>query len=199
MRVPRGIGRPRPWEARLTASPDPAAPPALAEPDGRRRQGGGRPEPRLYWSSMIRITITAAAFDAIAATMPLGSVAYEPEPDAKGERWISIEPRFVDRLRAMRGPGESYSDVILRMAKGVKGQPRPHRSGPGSRAARSLAAFSYARRFYLKGNVVVTRPGGRELHRSSGPLVPMNVEMSTRLKVVNDLPVRQMMRNQPLK
>lgn len=37
---------------------------------------------------MIRITITAAAFEAIAATMPLGSVGYEREPDAKGERWI---------------------------------------------------------------------------------------------------------------
>ena len=67
---------------------------------------------------MIRITITAAAFEAIAATMPLGSVGYEAEPDAKSERWIWLEPRFVDRLRALRGPGESYSDVILRLAKG---------------------------------------------------------------------------------
>jgi hypothetical protein len=67
---------------------------------------------------MIRITITLAAFEAIAATMPLGSVAYEREPDAKGERWIWLEPRFVDRLRALRGPGESCSDVILRLAKG---------------------------------------------------------------------------------
>jgi hypothetical protein len=66
---------------------------------------------------MIRITITAAAFEAIAATMPLGSVGCEPEPDAKGERWIWLEPRLVDRLRALRGPGESYSDVILRLAK----------------------------------------------------------------------------------
>jgi hypothetical protein len=24
----------------------------------------------------------------------------------------------IDRLRALRGPGESYSDVILRLAKG---------------------------------------------------------------------------------
>jgi hypothetical protein len=40
---------------------------------------------------MIRITITTAAFEAIAATMPLGSVGYEREPDAKGERWIGIE------------------------------------------------------------------------------------------------------------
>jgi hypothetical protein len=50
--------------------------------------------------------------------MPLGSERYEPEPDANGERWIWLEPRFVDRLRALRGPGESYSDVILRLAKG---------------------------------------------------------------------------------
>ena len=34
---------------------------------------------------MIRISITAAAFDAIAATLP-GSVLFEREPDDKGER-----------------------------------------------------------------------------------------------------------------
>ena len=67
---------------------------------------------------MIRISITAAAFEAIAATMPFGSAGFEREPDAKGERQIWLEPRFVDRLRAMRGTGESYSDVILRLAKG---------------------------------------------------------------------------------
>jgi hypothetical protein len=43
---------------------------------------------------VIRIAISQAAFEAIAATLPLGSVG-----------------------RAMRGPGESYSDVILRLVK----------------------------------------------------------------------------------
>jgi hypothetical protein len=31
---------------------------------------------------------------------------------------IWLEPRVLDRLKALRGPGESYSDVILRLAKG---------------------------------------------------------------------------------
>ena len=67
---------------------------------------------------MIRISITAAAFDAIAATLPFGSVGVvEREPDDNGERQVWLEPKFVDRLRAMRGPGESYSEVILRLAK----------------------------------------------------------------------------------
>ena len=35
---------------------------------------------------MIRIAITEAAFKAITATLPLGSVAYEAEVTAKGER-----------------------------------------------------------------------------------------------------------------
>jgi hypothetical protein len=65
---------------------------------------------------MIRIAITAAAFEAIKATLPLGSVGFEPEPDAKGERTIWIDDRQADKLAAMRGPGESYSDVILRIA-----------------------------------------------------------------------------------
>jgi hypothetical protein len=35
---------------------------------------------------MIRIAITEAAFEAIAATLPLGSVSFERQADAKGER-----------------------------------------------------------------------------------------------------------------
>lgn len=65
---------------------------------------------------MIRISITAEAFEAIKATLPLGSVAFEPEVDAKGERHIWLEPHVVNKLRLLRGPGESYSDVILKLA-----------------------------------------------------------------------------------
>ena len=54
--------------------------------------------------------------DAVAATLPVGSVGFEPEPDAKGERLIWLEAPMANRLSAMRGPGESDSDVILRVA-----------------------------------------------------------------------------------
>ncbi len=60
---------------------------------------------------MIRIAITPAAFEAIAAT--LRSVGYELQTNANGEQLIWLESTVVDRLMAMRGPGESYSDVIL--------------------------------------------------------------------------------------
>jgi hypothetical protein len=33
-----------------------------------------------------------------------------------GERLIWLEPNVVDRLRTLRGRGEDYSDVILRLA-----------------------------------------------------------------------------------
>jgi hypothetical protein len=66
---------------------------------------------------LIRIAITQAAFEAIDATLPLGSVGYENATNERGERLIWLEPRMVDRLGALRGPGESYSDVILRVAK----------------------------------------------------------------------------------
>jgi hypothetical protein len=39
-------------------------------------------------------------------------VGYENKVHEKGERLIWLEPSTVDRLRAMRGPGESYSDVV---------------------------------------------------------------------------------------
>ena len=74
---------------------------------------------------MVRIAISQPAFDAIAATLALGSVGYENATNEKGERLIWLDPGVVDRLRAMRGPGESYSDVILRVAR--VGGPIPSR------------------------------------------------------------------------
>jgi hypothetical protein len=46
----------------------------------------------------------------------LGSVGYENSTNEKGKRLIWLDRAVVDRLRAMRGPGESYSDVIMRVA-----------------------------------------------------------------------------------
>ena len=64
---------------------------------------------------MIRIAITPGAYAALATTLP-SSVGIEQERAPNGDYYIWLEPRFVDRLRAMRGPGEGYSDVILRLA-----------------------------------------------------------------------------------
>jgi hypothetical protein len=60
---------------------------------------------------LVRIAISVEAFEAIARTLPLGSVAVEAEPNERGERLIWLEAAMVDRLGAMRGPGETYSDA----------------------------------------------------------------------------------------
>jgi hypothetical protein len=56
---------------------------------------------------MIPIAITRAAFEAIAETMPLDSVAVEPQVDDKGERQIWLEPHVLNKLRALRGPARA--------------------------------------------------------------------------------------------
>jgi hypothetical protein len=66
---------------------------------------------------MIRIAITAEAFAAIEARLPFGSVGFERDPDDNGQRLIWLEPHIVDKLKHLRGPGESFSDVILRLAE----------------------------------------------------------------------------------
>jgi hypothetical protein len=63
--------------------------------------------------AMTRISLTPAAFEAITSTIPVGFVAFDPEPNEKGERLIWLEAAVVDKLGAMRRPGESYSDLIL--------------------------------------------------------------------------------------
>jgi hypothetical protein len=57
---------------------------------------------------MVRIAITQAAFDAIRATLPLGSVGYENQINERGERLIWLGHAVVGRPRAMRGRGESF-------------------------------------------------------------------------------------------
>jgi hypothetical protein len=67
-------------------------------------------------AGVIRIAISVAAFQAIASTLPLGSVGYEAGTDERGEPLIWLDRKVVDRLGQMPGPGESYGDVILRLA-----------------------------------------------------------------------------------
>ena len=66
---------------------------------------------------MIKIAITEAAFEALARTLPLGTVAFEQNLNPQGQRYVWLEPNTVNRLKAMRGPGESYSDVIIKLVE----------------------------------------------------------------------------------
>jgi hypothetical protein len=48
----------------------------------------------------------------VVRTLPLGSVGFEVEA-IEGERYVWLAPNVVNRLRALRRPGEGYSDAIL--------------------------------------------------------------------------------------
>jgi hypothetical protein len=77
---------------------------------------------------MIAITITGNAYAAIASTLPSGPpIEREISLDREDYR-IWLPRAFVERLRALRSPGESFSDVILRLAE----DERRSRLAPGS-------------------------------------------------------------------
>jgi hypothetical protein len=63
---------------------------------------------------MIRIALSESAYDAIASTLPKGSARWPMQRDGD-QCFIQVEAAVVDRMRAMRRPGESYSAVILRL------------------------------------------------------------------------------------
>jgi predicted CopG family antitoxin len=67
---------------------------------------------------LISISITAEAYQAIKATLRDGADSLPPQPDGRSGVRIWLANKFVNRLGALRGPGESYSDVIIRLAKG---------------------------------------------------------------------------------
>jgi hypothetical protein len=52
---------------------------------------------------VVRIAISAEAFEAIARTLPFGSMSFENKANERGERLIWIDHAVVARLRAMRG------------------------------------------------------------------------------------------------
>jgi predicted CopG family antitoxin len=64
---------------------------------------------------MVTISITAEAYAAMRATLPKG-VRSKPRLDEGSGFKITLDRHTLDRLKALRGPGESYSDVILRLA-----------------------------------------------------------------------------------
>jgi hypothetical protein len=61
---------------------------------------------------VVTISISADALAAIEATLPEGREA-ERRPDGKGGYFITLPHGVVDRRKAMRGPGESYSGSAL--------------------------------------------------------------------------------------
>ena len=67
---------------------------------------------------MATITITAEASASIAGTLVEGSMD-DARPDGKGGYLILLPHAILDRLKTMRGPGETYNDVILALANGL--------------------------------------------------------------------------------
>jgi hypothetical protein len=68
-------------------------------------------------AAVIAISITPEAYEAVKATLPEAADSWPAQTDDRGLIRVWLDRQFVDRLRAMRGPGESYSDVILQLAK----------------------------------------------------------------------------------
>jgi hypothetical protein len=65
---------------------------------------------------MIRVALTDAAYDAIASMLPRGAARWPMQRD-RGQSFVQVEAAVVDRMRTMRGPGKSYSQVILRLVE----------------------------------------------------------------------------------
>ena len=106
---------------------------------------------------MIRIAISPAAFDAIAATLPLGSVAYEAEVNERGERLIWLEAAMVDRLGAMRGPGESTATSSFGWWRiKTRSEQSPHDPEPRTTRPNSSGAHASGLRD-RRGTAVVAR------------------------------------------
>jgi hypothetical protein len=75
-------------------------------------------EGRSHIGRMVRIQISPVAFHAIAGSLP-GNVGFENKRALNGDWFIWLPHDAIAKLNHLRGPGESYSDVILRVAIGA--------------------------------------------------------------------------------
>jgi hypothetical protein len=66
---------------------------------------------------MVTISISVAAYRAIAGRLPVCRATHD-----RGGHAFLVDHKTLDRLTAARGPTESYSDVIFRLAKGEGGE-----------------------------------------------------------------------------
>ncbi len=66
---------------------------------------------------MIRIAVTPIAYDAIASTLPLGSVGLRGRARREGPALGLGRGGSPRAAQTMRRPGESYCDVILRLVE----------------------------------------------------------------------------------
>jgi len=78
----------------------------------------------------------------------------------RGERTVWLDEVWVDRLGAMRGPGEDYSDVILRIA-GREGAPREEHGWDLEILADSLGRADWCRRCRVGGPMPASASIGR--------------------------------------
>jgi hypothetical protein len=69
-------------------------------------------------AAVIRIAISTEAYAAIASILPPGTNVGPLERAPNGQYRVWLPRAVVDRLARMRGPRESYSEVILRLAAG---------------------------------------------------------------------------------
>jgi hypothetical protein len=75
-------------------------------------------------------------YDAIVATLIDDAAPRPPIRNAKGEYLIHLDEKTVDRLTALRRPGDSYGDVILRQAE-LSRKGRSRRASAGNSAGGS--------------------------------------------------------------
>jgi predicted CopG family antitoxin len=65
---------------------------------------------------MISIPISDQAYEVLKARIPRIDQARLPQGNGKTRIWV--DRKFADRLLELRTSGESYSDLILRLAEG---------------------------------------------------------------------------------
>jgi hypothetical protein len=68
-------------------------------------------------ATMIGVAVSLRAYRASKRTLPVGEIALKRERDGQGRYLLCLDEATANSLSLRRRIGESYSDVILRLAR----------------------------------------------------------------------------------
>jgi hypothetical protein len=93
---------------------------------------------------MIKIAISQAAYEAITATMPLGSVGYENATNENGERLIWLPHDVLNRLNHLRRPATATAMSFCGWLRRSDRRARPAQAGVTMRGPARLKSYLQA-------------------------------------------------------
>jgi hypothetical protein len=135
---------------------------------------------------MLRIVISEAAFDAVAASLPFGNTGYENKIDEHGNRLIWLPRDVLDRLNHLAGRGAANHDGSARKSRGSQRK----ESAPRPQSGLNCSNWTTGPRSRFEAEIVPALSGDRGSSLGSTTYCKVDVVNQVRSRAIECRPIR---------